>query len=437
MRVVVIGKFPPIEGGVSGQTYWTALDLAQRGHEVHIVTNSAEVENDFREFLFEQDFGRLAGSHLPNPLRLHATTSTHRQAFIPWANPYGSKLFGLTASVIEQHGCDLILGWYFEPYGLIAAQAGKLFNKPVALRHAGSDIGRLAMHPDLRAGYKWMLGQVAAVFSPSKASTATEILLGLGVPEQRLRPLRLSRLPEIYSTICEPTDLDALLPKLPGWYADRAVPDGLQTILLRLNEKPVPYSCPTIGVYGKVGEVKGSYCLLDALSRLAQLGLKFNFLSIAGGRQQELLSYCSYIQEHEDLARRTWVLPLLAPWRIPSFLRRCNIICYLEHDFPIAFHTPLIPREVLASGACLVLSNEIAEKQMFKDSLVTRKNAVVIPDPRMTAYLADQLRGLLEDEQTAYVIGKHGKYLSQTCEKFFWPSNSTADALETLGSEIA
>ena len=49
MKICMISKYPPIEGGVSSKTYWTAKALGERGHEVHIVTNALEVEEEYRE----------------------------------------------------------------------------------------------------------------------------------------------------------------------------------------------------------------------------------------------------------------------------------------------------------------------------------------------------------------------------------------------------
>ena len=48
MKICILGKYPPIEGGVSTQTYWLARGLAQRGHHVHVITNADEVEDMFR-----------------------------------------------------------------------------------------------------------------------------------------------------------------------------------------------------------------------------------------------------------------------------------------------------------------------------------------------------------------------------------------------------
>ena len=47
MRICLIGKYPPIQGGVSMRTYWSAHGLAARGHEVHVVTNAKEASRRF------------------------------------------------------------------------------------------------------------------------------------------------------------------------------------------------------------------------------------------------------------------------------------------------------------------------------------------------------------------------------------------------------
>jgi len=51
MKICMIGKYPPIEGGVSARNYWIARGLSERGHEVHLVTNADEVEPAYRMYL--------------------------------------------------------------------------------------------------------------------------------------------------------------------------------------------------------------------------------------------------------------------------------------------------------------------------------------------------------------------------------------------------
>jgi hypothetical protein len=45
VRICIVGKYPPIQGGVSAQTYWAARGLAAGGHDVSVVTKAAEVED--------------------------------------------------------------------------------------------------------------------------------------------------------------------------------------------------------------------------------------------------------------------------------------------------------------------------------------------------------------------------------------------------------
>ena len=63
--------------------------------------------------------------------------------------------------------------------------------------------------------------------------------------------------------------------------------------------------------------------------------------------------------EEQGLSEVTWVLPFVAHWKVARFIRACTAVCFLERDFPITFHAPTVPREVLACGTCLVLSGEI------------------------------------------------------------------------------
>ena len=43
------------------------------------------------------------------------------------------------------------------------------------------------------------------------------------------------------------------------------------------------------------------------------------------------------------LTDRVLQIPFLPHWRVPEFLRGCLAVCCLEQDFPIGFHTPIIP----------------------------------------------------------------------------------------------
>jgi hypothetical protein len=60
VRICFVGKYPPIQGGISAQSYWAIRGLAVRGHKVCVVTNAAEVEDGYRLLLEERDAEYLA-----------------------------------------------------------------------------------------------------------------------------------------------------------------------------------------------------------------------------------------------------------------------------------------------------------------------------------------------------------------------------------------
>ena len=115
MRICVVGKYPPIEGGVSAHTYWLVRGLAERGHEVHVVTNADEVEETFQLSLnlsdapwYQPEFAATGGRvrvYNPEPFTQRA------MGHIPFANPFVSKLASVATDVVREHRCDAIVAY--------------------------------------------------------------------------------------------------------------------------------------------------------------------------------------------------------------------------------------------------------------------------------------------------------------------------------------
>lgn len=417
MRVLLLGKYPPIEGGVSGATFRAAGELAARGHEVHVITNANEVEIGFREFLWGNDSDRLQGTRGTGSVQVHCTTAMDGVSFIPWAEPYSSKLIGRALSVGKRTACDVVVGIYFEPFGLAAAIVAQILGRPLILRHAGSDIGRLADHCDLRPAYEWMLQQASVILTGPASLEPHRRLTALGVDPSRLRTLRAPALPDCFSDIGDELDLSGFIVAVrsSSHFLGCASPQTTEQIF-ELNGKQLQKDLTTIGAYGKVGLRKGSFALLRALQTLAERGCRFNFLTLAGGTVGILNEYWSTILQSPALSKNTWILPLVAPWRVPSFLRACDAICFLEQGFPIAFHKPRLPREVLAAGVCLVCSAEVADKQGFSSDLVSDKNYIRVEDTNDHERLCNQLERLIGEPDFVHSVARHGLFLSRTIE---------------------
>lgn len=399
MKICIIGKYPPIEGGVCATNYWLAHGLAEAGHEVYVVTNAGEVEAAYRMTLEEADRDHLeprfdSGGfvRLFDSEPLGGGKTTH----IPQSNPFVSKLASTATQVIREYGCDVIFGHYFEPYAVAGHLASGWTGTPMVVRHAGSDLDRLSKIPTLATTYKEMLRSAAGV-----VTRFAERFLGMGVPPERIFTSVRSGFPRrVFHPDAEPLDLQQAIEDR-GWNPVAASGRGCPSFDPRR---------PTLGIYGKVGPVKGSFDLLHALSRLRREGLDFNLVALTQGRG---LAQFRAVAGKLPIADRIWVLPFIPHWRIPGFIRACQAVCFLERDFPIKIHTPRVALEVLACGTCLVVSREIADKQVFRDDIENRTHALVVEDPKDHAELADQLRFVISNPERARAIGALGHELCE------------------------
>ena len=397
MRTCILGKYPPIEGGVSTTTYWLARGLAERGHEIHVVTNADEVEEMYRLTLAEGDrpfyeprFENGGRVRVHNPERV----SRGAMGYIPEANPFVSKLASLATDVVRRHQCEQILAYYYEPYAVAGFLASRWTGRPLLVKHAGSDLDRLFHVPDLATTYKEILRSADAVVTQPRLMRR---FLGMGVDPQRLEPDVAYAVPTTaFQPGAAPLDVARTALRIPGL------------------DSPAPYdpSLPAIGVYGKVGRSKGTFDLVAALGDLAREGLAFNFLLMIGRAQAECIAD---VLRDAGLAGRTYVVPMLPNWRVPAFVRACTAACFLERDFPVAIHGPIIPREILACGTCLVLSHEIASKQRYRDQLAAGENVLLV-DPKDRAEMTGALRSVIADPVRAARIGGQGASLSRLFE---------------------
>jgi hypothetical protein len=113
VRICIIGKFPPIQGGVSMRTYWTAHGLAARGHEVDVITNAKEALPPFRMHMRQEDWKRCEASSGKGSVTVHWTDPVDRsQSYIPMASPFVTKLAGVAASAHAAKPFDVIFSHY-------------------------------------------------------------------------------------------------------------------------------------------------------------------------------------------------------------------------------------------------------------------------------------------------------------------------------------
>ena len=396
MRICLIGKFPPIQGGVSMRTYWAAHALAARGHEIHVVTNAKEVRPPFRMHMREQDWRRCEASYGEGSVTVHWTDPVDRsQAYIPMASPFVSKLAGIAVRLHAEHPFDVIHSFYLEPYGVAGHLAAQMTGVPHVTRTAGSDAGHLWRHPQLEALYDHLLrsaagvitGQAVAARAIQRGVDADRIAFagGVIVPESVFTPIGLSLdLAALRAEVASDPDLSELL---WGEFAgDR----------------------PYLGVYGKLGESKGSFALLATLQRLKNAGLDVGLVALAHGPPAVEERFRAQARDY-GLADRILQLPFLPHWRVPEFIRGCLAICCLEQDFPIGFRTPIILREVLLCGTCLVAATEVIRKLPGYSKLPHSFGCVAIEDVNDVDTLSERLAAIVADPAPALHVGARGR----------------------------
>jgi glycosyltransferase involved in cell wall biosynthesis len=404
LNLCFIGKYPPIEGGVSSSNYWLARGLAERGHHVNVVTNADEVEATYRMHLepgdwdmYQPRFSESGGwTRVFNTEAFAYRTMDH----VPHTNPTVAKLAGVATGVVRSQDCEAIFAYYYEPYAVAASLVAHWTGRPLIIKHAGSDLDRLFRVPDLATTYKEVLRGADAVVT---RQPLRDRFLGIGVPEDVLRTDVGYAVPQgFFKRDGLTLDVEHLkVQDFPG-VADRSSAEQAPTF------DPALF---TFGIYGKIGATKGTFDLIKALTDLADAGLQFNLLAMIGAPQ---VAYLMPALVDGGLLRHTYILPFLPNWRVPEFIRTCDAVCFLERGFPVAIHGPVVPREVLACGTCLVLSGEIADKQMNSQDFVRGMNFIRVDDPQDREELREALRRLILDPSSARKIGAEGQRIPQS-----------------------
>lgn len=381
MKICMISKYPPIEGGVSARTYWLARALGEQGVEVHIVTNAQEVEEKYKEIIQDGD-----PEYAPTNVYVHSTNEKSNPWYIPFSKSYAERIAGLAIEVIKKYDLQLIDSYYILPYVISGFLAKTITDIPQIMRHAGSDMGRLLPSPNFSALFEAIFKKVDRIITYPDDK---EKFIKLGIPESRI---------SITDRIN--VNLRAFNPEV--------IPFDLSTYL----EKDVG-NIPVISFIGKIPylwESKGIGELLEAVE-----GIKEDFLLLffSGGKG---LPKVRQIVRDKGLEKRVVFLKFVPPWKVPSIIKRSTCVVVPEHDFPIANHTSNIPGEVMAVGKCLILSTELYEKQSYQ-GLVNGENVLII-DPKNIIQFRSIIERIIKNPDEAEKIGLEARKLSERIENF-------------------
>ncbi|MEE3896916.1 glycosyltransferase [Priestia megaterium] len=367
-------------------SYWLAYGLAKKGHKVHVVTNGEEVESEHKINMSEEDREQLQlNFQNGGEVTVHYTDYFDKnQYYIPFSNPFITKLSTLATRVVESFKCEVIFSYYFEPY-MIAGYLVSLWTRvPHFTRHAGSDLSRLMGNPSLGTSYKRIINSVDGIVTPRRGKAYSQ-LINLGLYKKINQQDILFGLPKEHFNKKNKID----------------------------NLKRNQLSEFIVGIYGKVGEFKGSFDLLEAISILKKAGYNVKLNARTQGRGLKIFK--EKIKEL-DISDNVNLSNFTVHHNIPQFIAECDVVCCLERGFPVDIHGPIIPREVLACGSTLLLSGEIYFKQFYKNKMIDKNNFMLIKDPRNIHDLVSKLEYLIMNRDKCNDIGLSGAKLSDEIE---------------------
>lgn len=406
-NILIVGKFPPIQGGVSKLTYNTAKDLAISGNKVTILTNAEEADTFYKVNLLEEDYHFLTSSYPSGGKLSVINLSDSPFHCTPYSKSFETRLFGKGVEQIEENKPDVIIGWYYQPYGFVASLLAKHYDIKLILIHAGSDIGRLSKHPDFDKAYEKMLEVADYVFT-SKHIEVHSQLKKLGVNSEKIKFFSGTLDMQKHVAAKMPGELEPYFELFQKWIMELPIESELKkSIIDSINVKPLNSNYPTIGIYGKVGEAKGTFQLMEALNGLNE-ETKFNFICIPLGTPYQLNKFFNLLLKYNRLNKVTKLLPPIPYWHIPNFISKCNIVCFLENGFDV-HHSPGVPFEILKNEAALYISNDIIVSLNLKDVLLDDINCIVVDKVDHIPTLQNKIKKHLESPECLKNIAERGR----------------------------
>lgn len=407
-RICIVGKVPPLQGGVSRLTLETARRLAQGGYEVHIVTNAGETECFFKQRWHPNDedyFSRLK----TEGVFVHHLSRLDEKSHIPFSPCYETRMCGRIIEIVREFECRVIVGWYLQPYGVAAAFAAQYTSRPYILMHAGSDLAYLAEHPDLNSVYRHILRDAAVVIHSPKPEVK-EHLKRLGVPETQLSVCSgFADISALIKRVEEDarTGLEAL--SFERFYREL----GAESPVGRRENLHVDFTalenCPQILCAGKISPSKNYRPLFLALEELARRGIKFHVIQTLIGREDDIQEYLTLVNKLRNVRKRLTIIPPISPWRLQTLMKRVDVGVYLEGGFSMDFHTSGLPMEFLASGTALLISREGVNQGVLRGVLRNDLNAKIIEDPTNVVELRTTIEDLLSEPAGLAEMKKLGR----------------------------
>lgn len=310
MRVLLIGKHPPMQGGIAARTYWLARALRRQRIGFAVVTSS--VPGYSHPVVPDDDTDLFA---------VVQTTAPDAPWFIPGGDLQTERLVTAALSMVERARPHAVEANYLAPYGLAASLVARDLGVPLIVRHAGSDIAKLSAWEPAASAVRAVLRAASVVVTASDTAPRIETL---GVPPDRL----------------------AILP--------RYVPDPA-AFPPTPSPTPDPGSPPILLVAGKLNyhwRRKGLDVLLNALKCATPWCLHLVGDGTAANAVRERL-------RKSGITGRAVAEGFVHPASMPGLLARCTAVWAVHDSDHIGDPSNLVWEAVATGRPCLVAPGQL------------------------------------------------------------------------------
>ena len=353
-----------------------ASALGKLGHEVHIVTNGLEVEDEYRE-----EFDLTDPKYQPKNVYIHSTDPSPsieaNPSHIPFSKMYCEKLASKAVEVVEDYNLELIDSRYLVPYSVAGYLAKSLVGVPQIISHAGSDLQRLYPSPSLNCLLEKVLKNADGIITNSSKAS---FFANLGVPSGK-----------IFIQPQTPVDLQAFNPKV--------APFDMTAYITNQNYFQ---GIPIIAYIGKITHHFETKCLPELLKACSMINEDFLLVLMANGNK---IAELKAIVKSENIVEKVLFLPFFPPWMMPSILKSCTCVVNLESASSptLDYHVPTTPMEAMATGRCVLMSNELHEKEPYNK--LEEDKEVLVVNPKDANKIKEKLEMLIRKPSIADAIG--------------------------------
>ena len=314
MRVLLLGKFPPGQGGIASKTYWLYRSLARRGFIFDIVTLVPDL------YASQDQAEGPSGVHV----RL-LQANTKGPWFIPGGGLETERLIAAALEMAADSRPDVVECNYLAPYGIAALVVSRLLGVPLIVRHAGSDLVKLLGWDQTRAALESLLSSADLVVSNGDA---------------------IDRLKSFTTKIIV----------LPRYVPD---PEWFNTDPQCCEERLILYA----GKLNYYLQLKA----LDSLLTALRLRDSWKLLTIGGGKGQQAFETAVKVNGLENRVR---FMDFLPPEKIPGMIGAAQLIWAVERQGDVSDFSNIVWEAISCGRTCLVSSSVIQhpDAAMFSTS---------------------------------------------------------------------